>query len=102
MKAQGQHSIEVDSILPKLKQIEADTAECCKKTQNSGKFIKYFVHDILDFSILRNDGSKFVKDLKVFDVRDTIQEIIEIQEDKAALKDIKVEMVFRGFEELHH
>jgi signal transduction histidine kinase len=36
---------------------------CGKKMTNSAKFIDYFVHDILDFSILTRPDTRFVKDL---------------------------------------
>ena len=49
----------------------------------AGKFIDYFVHDILDYSIINREGNKFTKDCSIFDVRDAIYEIIEIMEDKA-------------------
>lgn len=69
-----------------------------KKLSQSVKFIDYFVHDILDFSILRKHDEKFTKDTKIFDIRDAIKEIMEIQEDKAEMKGITVHTIFRNFE----
>lgn len=83
--------------MPQLQEIEEGISRSFKKIQQAGKFINYFVHDILDFSILRQDGSKFYKNETIFDVREAVQEIIDLQEDKAAMKDITVESQFWGF-----
>lgn len=69
-----------------------------KKLSQSVKFIDYFVHDILDFSILRKDDEKFTKDLSVFDIREAVKEIMEIQEDKVEMKEIKVSTTYMNFE----
>lgn len=84
-------------MLPQLSKLEEDLGHNLVKIQQSGKFINYFVHDILDFSVLREDGHKFVKNETVFDIRDCIKEIISLQEDKAALKGIEVVSLFEEF-----
>ena len=55
------------------------------------------MHDILDFSVLRQDGHKFSKNEKVFDIRESIKEIMDLQEDKSELKSIKVTSLFDNF-----
>ena len=45
---------------------------CGKKMANSAKFIDYFVHDILDFSILTRTGAKFTKDLNIISIKETV------------------------------
>lgn len=45
---------------------------------SAAKFIDYFVHDILDYTILNKEEKNFAKDLKLEDIRTTIDEIIEI------------------------
>lgn len=45
------------------------------KMTSSAKFIDYFVHDILDFTVLTNDSHNFIKNFTVFDIRDAFQEI---------------------------
>ena len=74
----------------KLKKIEKGLEKVCeglktcgKKMTNSAKFIDYFVHDILDFSILTKVGSKFTKDLNIQSIKETVKQITLIQEDKA-------------------
>lgn len=42
------------------------------------KFIDFFVHDILDYSILNKEEKNFSKNFGVFDIREAIQEIIDI------------------------
>ena len=46
------------------------------------KFIDFFVHDILDYTILNKDTVNFIKDYKNFDLNIAIDEIKQILEDK--------------------
>lgn len=54
------------------------------------KFIDFFVHDILDYTLLNKDGKNFMKDKKVFDIKSAIREIMEILEDKSRLKNLNI------------
>ena len=72
------------------KEINESMKICVKKIAQSVKFVDYFVHDILDSSVLRKADSSFTKEMKLFDVRDAVNEIIEIQEDKVMMKDIQI------------
>ena len=49
---------------------------------STSKFIDYFVHDMLDYTILNKEDKNFTKTIDKFDIRSAINEIIEIQEDK--------------------
>ena len=40
------------------------------------------MHDILDYTILNRDQKNFMKQNTIFDIRDSIQCILDIQEDK--------------------
>jgi hypothetical protein len=53
-----------------------------KKIFSAAKFIDYFVHDILDYTILQKDSENFLKRSTDFDIRDAINEIIDIEIDK--------------------
>ena len=55
------------------------------------KFIDFFVHDILDYTILNKDGTNFTKNISLFDVKGAVSEIIQILDDKVKMKDIVVE-----------
>lgn len=45
---------------------------------SAGKFIDFFVHDILDYTVLNKKESNFTPDLKVFNIKDSIKEILTI------------------------
>ena len=71
---------------------------CGRKIVSATQFIDFFVHDILDFSVLSKDDANFTPNNSVFDVREAIQHIINIQEDKTNMKSIQVRKLFVGFE----
>ena len=71
---------------------------CCQKMTSSANIIDFFVHDILDYTILTNDDKNFIKDLSVFDIRDAVNQILVIIEDKAIMKKISMKTKFRGFQ----
>ena len=55
------------------------------------KFIDFFVHDILDYTVLKKDGSNFTKNITVFNVQDAVSEIIQTMNDKVKMKNIFLE-----------
>ena len=63
------------------------------------KFIDFFVHDILDYTILNEEDRNFIKESEVLDIKEAIDEIMEIQEDKIKMKNIRVKSYFYGFSE---
>jgi hypothetical protein len=53
---------------------------------SASKFIDFFVHDILDYSILMNNSAAFKPENEVFDIREGIKQIARVHEDSLALK----------------
>jgi hypothetical protein len=47
---------------------------------------------MLDYSILNQDEKKFTKDISSFNIKDKINEVIEIQEDKIKFKEINCKL----------
>ena len=62
------------------------------------KFIDFFVHDILDYTILKKDGPNFTKNISLFNVKDAVSEIIETLDDKVKMKDIVIEERYIGWD----
>ena len=61
------------------------------------KFIDFFIHDILDYTIL-NEGSKnFTKNISVFNVKHAINELMDTMSDKVKMKDLNVSIQMIGF-----
>ena len=58
---------------------------------SAAKFIDYFVHDMLDYTILNKDEKNFTKTIEKFNIKNAIYEIIEILEDKISMKSLQVE-----------
>jgi hypothetical protein len=83
-----------------MNQVYRGLKDCGKKIVSATKFIDYFVHDMLDYTVLNQDDSKFTRTLTVFDVRDAINEIIEILQDKISMKNIKCEIEYLNFNSL--
>jgi hypothetical protein len=86
-------------IVHALDKIYTGLKTCGKKMTSSAMFIDYFVHDILDFSILNKEGAIFTKDLNVCSIKETINQIITIQEDKAKMKNIEIKTHYKDFPE---
>lgn len=49
-----------------------------KKITCASKFIDFFVHDILDYTLLSKDSNNFTKNFTVFNIHEAVKEIIEI------------------------
>jgi len=45
---------------------------CGRKLTSAAKFIDFFVHDILDYTILNKEEKNFAKEFTVFDLRDAV------------------------------
>ena len=58
---------------------------------SAAKFIDFFVHDILDYTILNKDSDNFTANMTMFNVKEAVSEMIQILNDKAKMKDIVVE-----------
>jgi len=63
------------------------------------KFIDYFVHDILDYTILNKQEKNFTKNFGVSDIREVIKEISDIMMDKMEMKAIDMQHYYKHFEE---
>ena len=55
------------------------------------KFIDYFIHDMLDYTLLNQNSTKFTKNVAIFNIQTSINEILETLEDKIKMKNIKLE-----------
>lgn len=69
-----------------FKEIYKGLKKCGGKMTSAAKFIDFFVHDILDYTMLNKNAKNFIKDVAVFDIKKCINEIVEIQQDKIDLK----------------
>lgn len=64
---------------------------------SSANLIDYFVHDILDYTILTNDSKNFTKDISVFDIRECVEQILVIFEDKMNMKELQLNVKYNYF-----
>jgi hypothetical protein len=55
--------------------------ECGRKINQAIQFIDFFVHDILDYSVLNNKEKNFVAQNSFFDVKEAVEAILDIQID---------------------
>lgn len=69
---------EVAKLTIVLKNIHEGLETCTKKIVSASKFIDYFVHDMLDYTILNKEEKNFTKTINKFDIRSAINEIIDI------------------------
>ena len=72
------HIPEMAKITKVMKNIHEGLNTCTKKIVSASKFIDYFVHDMLDYTILNKEEKNFTKTLEKFNIQNAINEIIEI------------------------
>ena len=87
-KKDGDQVIITRDLIENLDGINKGIQTCGQKMFSATKFIDYFVHDILDYTILNKQEKNFIKNNDVKDVRQEINEILEIMEDKSEMKAI--------------
>ena len=61
---------------------------CGKKIKTAGQFIDYFIHNLLDYSVLNNDSKNFKKNPECFEIREALTTVIQMVEDKTFMKRI--------------
>ena len=69
-----------------LNEIVTGVQSCSKKIISATKFTDFFVHDILDYTIITKEANNFVKNITVFEIGDAINELKDILEDKIKMK----------------
>ena len=84
-------------IVDKLESILEGIKICGKKMFSATKFIDYFVHDILDYTILNKQEKNFTKNFTVADIREAMEEISDIMMDKIEMKGITIQHHYKHF-----
>ena len=64
--------LKIPEIEKSLQAVYSGLQVCGKKMTSAAKFIDYFVHDILDYTLLNREDSNFSKDISVFGVDEAI------------------------------
>jgi signal transduction histidine kinase len=78
MKPLETTSPEIAKIVGIMIKIHTELKVTTKKIVSAAKFIDYFVHDMLDYTMLNKEEKNFVKSVSIFDIRNAIGEIVEI------------------------
>jgi len=97
-KSKGDQVISRD-IVDKLDAIFDGIQTCGQKMFSATKFIDYFVHDILDYTILNKQEKNFTKNFVVLDIREAIKEISDIMMDKIEMKAIDIQHHYKHFKD---
>ena len=74
----------------KLQKLHDQLLESTSKIGSASKFIDFFVHDMLDYAVLQKTTSGFIKQNECFNVREAIEEMIEILRGKIKLKKLEI------------
>jgi dihydroneopterin aldolase len=75
---------------------------CGTKITSACNFIDFFVHDVLDYTMLYKNAKNFVKNMELFDVKEAVQDIVQILEDKMNLRDIGCKLTLHDFGDADH
>jgi len=71
---------------------------CGSKISSATKFIDFFVHDILDYTLLNEKVENFMPNNTLFNICTSIDEIKVILIDKIRMKAINIEVIFNNFD----
>ena len=85
-------------MFDKIVSIYSNLSVSTRKLDSASKFIDFFVHDILDYTLLSKEDRNFQKNCSVCDVKEAVNEIVQILEDKISMKQIKLITSYEGFE----
>ena len=69
-------------LVDKFTDLYSDTEKASKQILTPTKFIDYFIHDVLDYTVLKKNKDKFIKNLAVFKVQEVFEEVMKIMKDK--------------------
>ena len=67
------YQVKEKAMKQKLDQIYKGLHKCGTKMTAAAQFIDFFVHDILDFTILNKNQKNFTKHFTIFNIRAAIQ-----------------------------
>ena len=94
----------VDTILPedklcqqfrgKLNESYHGLKDSGRSITNSAQMIDFFVHDILDYAVLKGKKQNFTKNISIFDIRECIEDVLKILKDKSSMKNIEIQTKF--------
>ena len=100
--------MKMNELLDKLKQLIKSNkqfestyqgmVEIGIKITSASKFLDFFVHDILDYSMLNKGEINFNKNIENFDIRHMVDEILSIHNDKVKMMEIKLKVEFLDFD----
>ena len=79
-----------------LQEVHNEQSESLKIQTSSTKILNFLVNDMLDFAQLRS--GKFRRDLSSFNIKEAIQEIVNVQLLKAEFQGNKLSFVMANFD----
>ena len=92
-----EENTELDELKSNLQTSYDGLKDSSRTITNSAKMIDFFVHDILDYAVLRSKNQKFKKNIQIFNIKEVIEEVVDILKDKAIMKNIDIQLEFKGF-----
>ena len=81
-----------------VKSMSHDFKEICSSQSildSSTNILHFFVNDLLDFAQIQSNN--FKKTIEAFNVKDAIQELLEMQTFQAKSKNLKIQCFFNNF-----
>ena len=87
----------MDKLKKYLGKLKEQSLQSIRIQSSSTKILNFLVNDMLDFAQLRN--GKLRKDISQFDIYEAIQEIVNLQLDKAKFLGIKLTLEMENFDQ---
>ena len=79
------------AIANTLTRIYTQFSKCEVKMNSATRFMEFFVNDMLDYAVLQNSEHGFIKQMKCFDIRVAVDEILSILDRKIKIKKLTIE-----------
>lgn len=90
---------EINNLVVQLGALLNNIKESFNKTTAAAGNIDFFFNTILDFSVLIQDPGNFIKNEDVVDLREILNEIIDMEMYRIHLKNIKYKLLFFDFQD---
>ena len=80
-----------------LQKVFSSLQDISDRMHSAVKHIEYFMHDIFDYTTLMNESGQFQKIITTYDIRESVEDIMQILMGQIQMKGHQVQTMYEGF-----